>query len=268
MTHARHIPQAIRCPRHSRRWWRARAAARRTAAAKEAPPRAPGTAGAPSSRVENGAPDGHVHHVRGGGRHPGQVPRRAREPRSTASSGQRQHQLRRVDGTAAFDGTSYLDLRRSRRGRRRPARSATTCPTPASAWSAPRAAPRSGATWRSRRPRSLRRTMPIIDASDAGIRLNVETTGVDGPRPPRRRPRRWARPRSTPTAPRAGTSRPRRWPAPWSAWRATGIVAVADHFEWLDYLTGDWRAVVRVRGRGRAGSAPGRRRRPARRSAP
>ena len=82
-------------------------------------------------------------------------------------------------------------------------------------------------------------TMPIIDASDAGIRLSVESTGVTA--------------RSRLDVDRVlgttsiNTYRSSTWDIATSplarsvvGMEGDGIVAVATHFDWLGYLTGNW----------------------------
>lgn len=81
--------------------------------------------------------------------------------------------------------------------------------------------------------------MPIVDASDAGIRLSVETTGATARA-------RLDVDRVLGTT-NINTYRSTSWniaTAPLAhavvGMNGRGIVAVANHFQWLDYLTGDW----------------------------
>jgi len=83
-------------------------------------------------------------------------------------------------------------------------------------------------------------TMPIIDASDAGIRLSVETTGATAHS-------RLDIDRVLGTT-SINTYRSSNWDIATSPLAHTvvgmegdGIVAIADYFNWLDYLTGTWR---------------------------
>ena len=221
---------------------------------------APGTAGARSSRVENGAPEvTFITYVAEDG-----TPRSGSSPSSDATS---RHCVERGNGTHHLRAAAGGDVRR-----RLVPRSAS-CPSweeatsalgydlpdtgecmvcatgGAPIWGDMEVTPALGVSG----------TMPVIDASDAGIRLSVESTGVTARGPPRRRPRRSADPIDDLPLARPGRSRPRRWPARWSAWRATASSPSPTHFDWLSYLDRQLAAVVQVRRRGRAGSAPGRR---------